>query len=267
MAKYARGRHAILIDDRSGYKIRYKDARTEWNGFRVYKGDWEAKQPQLEPGMYIGGGDPSVLFQPRPPQTTSDTIVRLGPLFGKWSGQCSGILNSGGITHGTGEEAIGMQANTSLGATSIAIVLPIPSENYQILNTALGSVVLNVDEEASLPALTATLNSSGVVIANIVFPTLPAASMNYTPSVVIGPTEDASLPQLTSTLGTVGLGAKFEVTASTLGQLTSQEGSPGLGFNAVEIPPSMAVTVTLGSITLNIPGFGTSEWGEDKWGQ
>ena len=37
--------------------------------------------------------------------------------------------------------------------------------------------------------------------------------------------------------------------------------------NAVEIPPSMAVTVSLGSISLNIPGFGTSEWGEDKWGQ
>ena len=50
MGKYARGKHAVLIDDRSGFKIKYKDARTEWNGFRVYKGDWEPKQPQLDPG-------------------------------------------------------------------------------------------------------------------------------------------------------------------------------------------------------------------------
>lgn len=49
------GKHAVLIDDRSGFKIRYKDARTEWTGFRVYKGDWEPKQPQLDPEMYIQG--------------------------------------------------------------------------------------------------------------------------------------------------------------------------------------------------------------------
>ena len=97
MGKYARGKHAVLIDDRSGFKIRYKDARTEWTGFRVYKGDWEPKQPQLDPEMYIQGGDPSVLYKPRPPQSTSDTIVSLGPLHGKFSGQCA--ANLGRVTN------------------------------------------------------------------------------------------------------------------------------------------------------------------------
>ena len=47
MAKRASGKYAYLIDDRSGRKIRYKDARTEWNGLRVYKKDWEPKHHQL----------------------------------------------------------------------------------------------------------------------------------------------------------------------------------------------------------------------------
>jgi hypothetical protein len=53
MARRASGKYAYLIDDRSGRKIRYKDARTEWNGLRVHKNDWEPKQtldpPQLGP--------------------------------------------------------------------------------------------------------------------------------------------------------------------------------------------------------------------------
>ena len=92
MGKYARGKHAVLIDDRSGFKIKYKDARTEWNGFRVYKGDWEPKQPQLDPGKYIEGSGPTVLYKPRPPQNTSATIVQLGPLHGKYSAQCAANL-------------------------------------------------------------------------------------------------------------------------------------------------------------------------------
>ena len=42
MARYAKGKRAVLIDDRSGFKIRYKDARTEWTGSRVHKKDFES---------------------------------------------------------------------------------------------------------------------------------------------------------------------------------------------------------------------------------
>ena len=66
MGKYATGKHAVLIDDRSGFKIKYKNARTEWTGFRVYKGDWEPKQPQLDPQNYISGSEANILYKPRP---------------------------------------------------------------------------------------------------------------------------------------------------------------------------------------------------------
>ena len=65
MARYAKGRRAVLIDDRSGFKIKYKDARTEWKGTRVYKGDFESKHPQLEPQKYIPAPRGNSLFKPR----------------------------------------------------------------------------------------------------------------------------------------------------------------------------------------------------------
>ena len=40
MARYTRGKHAVLMDDIFGRKIKYKDARTQWDGKRVYKGDY-----------------------------------------------------------------------------------------------------------------------------------------------------------------------------------------------------------------------------------
>ena len=49
MARYTKGKHAVAIDDRSGFKVKYKNARTEWTGSRVDKSDFESKHPQLEP--------------------------------------------------------------------------------------------------------------------------------------------------------------------------------------------------------------------------
>lgn len=49
MAKFATGKHAYAISDRSGFRYRYKDMRKEWTGALVGKDEWEAKQPQLGP--------------------------------------------------------------------------------------------------------------------------------------------------------------------------------------------------------------------------
>jgi hypothetical protein len=76
MAKRASGKYAYLIDDRSGRKIRYKDARTEWNGLRVYKKDWEPKHPQLTPPKL--GPEATSLDNPRPDVDNVPTTVRFG---------------------------------------------------------------------------------------------------------------------------------------------------------------------------------------------
>ena len=49
MPKYAAGKYAYGISDRSGFRYRLKDMRKEWNGFLVGKDEYEEKHPQLEP--------------------------------------------------------------------------------------------------------------------------------------------------------------------------------------------------------------------------
>ena len=64
MAKYASGKHAYAISDRSGFRYRYKDMRKEWNGALVGKDEYEPKQPQLGPFRKVS--DPQALKDARP---------------------------------------------------------------------------------------------------------------------------------------------------------------------------------------------------------
>jgi len=49
MAKYATGKYARAISDRSGMEFPYKEMVREWNGAFVHVSEFEPKQPQLEP--------------------------------------------------------------------------------------------------------------------------------------------------------------------------------------------------------------------------
>jgi len=49
MAKYATGKYAKAISDRSGMEFPYKEMVREWNGSLVHVSEFEPKQPQLEP--------------------------------------------------------------------------------------------------------------------------------------------------------------------------------------------------------------------------
>ncbi len=64
MAKYASGKHAYAISDRSGFRYRYRDMRKEWNGMLVGRDEYEPKQPQL--GPFRSDVDPQALRDARP---------------------------------------------------------------------------------------------------------------------------------------------------------------------------------------------------------
>ena len=64
MARYAAGKYAYGISDRSGFRYRLKDMRKEWNGFLVGKDEWEPKHPQLDPRRRPT--DAEALRDPRP---------------------------------------------------------------------------------------------------------------------------------------------------------------------------------------------------------
>ena len=76
MGKYASGKHALAISDRSGMAFPYSEMVREWNGFLVHTSEYEPKQPQLEPKPV--GSDPQALFNPRPQPASKTSLILLG---------------------------------------------------------------------------------------------------------------------------------------------------------------------------------------------
>tara|TARA_R110002072_G_scaffold299303_1_gene474591 strand:- start:1042 stop:1803 length:762 start_codon:yes stop_codon:yes gene_type:complete len=66
MAKFATGKNAYALSDRSGQRYRYRDMRKEWNGLLVGPDEYEPKHPQLGPFRTVS--DPQALKDARPPQ-------------------------------------------------------------------------------------------------------------------------------------------------------------------------------------------------------
>ena len=71
MAKYATGRFAKRISDRSGMAFPYNEMVKEWNGSTVHKSEFEPKHPQLDPRYHPT--DPQSL-QNAKPQIVSATV-------------------------------------------------------------------------------------------------------------------------------------------------------------------------------------------------
>ena len=72
MSKFAKGKYALAISDRSGQAFPWREMVTEWNGAFVHLSEYEPKQPQLEPKPFVA--DPQGLEQARPQRFPSDQI-------------------------------------------------------------------------------------------------------------------------------------------------------------------------------------------------
>ena len=72
MAKFATGKYARSISDRSGMEFPYKEMVREWNGSFVHVSEFEPKQPQLEPKAM--GGDAISLRNVRPPREAPEVL-------------------------------------------------------------------------------------------------------------------------------------------------------------------------------------------------
>ena len=64
MTKFALGKFALGISDRSGFQYKLNDMKLEWTGLLVGADEWEKKQPQLDPRRHVT--DPQALKDPRP---------------------------------------------------------------------------------------------------------------------------------------------------------------------------------------------------------
>ena len=76
MAKYATGKYAKAISDRSGMEFPYKEMVREWNGAFVHVSEFEPKQPQLEPKPM--NGDSISLRNVRPDRAEPVVAAMLG---------------------------------------------------------------------------------------------------------------------------------------------------------------------------------------------
>ena len=75
MARYASGKRALGISDRSGRAYRLKNMVREWNDLLVGKDEYESKQPQLTPSR--SKPDPQALRISRPDRTEPPVSVLL----------------------------------------------------------------------------------------------------------------------------------------------------------------------------------------------
>ena len=75
MAIYAKGKRSLAISDRSGFRVPYRNLKTEWNGLRVAPDEYEPKHPQLDPPKNII--DATALFKSRPDNDPENVIINL----------------------------------------------------------------------------------------------------------------------------------------------------------------------------------------------
>ena len=76
MAKYATGKYAKAISDRSGMEFPYNEMVREWNGSFVHVSEFEPKQPQLEPKPMNGD---SISLRNVRPDRTETAVTNLLP--------------------------------------------------------------------------------------------------------------------------------------------------------------------------------------------
>ena len=75
MPRYASGKYALGISDRSGRAYLLRDMLLEWNGLLVGKDEFETKQPQLDPRNHRS--DPQALSVSRPDRVEPAVVVLL----------------------------------------------------------------------------------------------------------------------------------------------------------------------------------------------
>jgi len=277
MAKRASGKYAYLIDDRSGRKIRYKDARTEWNGLRVYKKDWEPKHPQLTPPKL--GPEATSLDNPRPDVDNVPTTVRLGSLFGR--GTPNTVSALGRVNINVAEDADSLLIQTAFTVPTIATGYTLIGES---LSSARGSVTINTAEDADSQLLQTAFGSFNLSAQENVAGQSSSTAQG-SPVLSASSNFEATGQSLTSAQGSTDFSAQENAdgqsSASAHGTLTfqasstitspNQSAATGIGtpiINTGEDADGLQLSSGFGTISIAIDnsGWGVDSWGANAWG-
>ena len=136
MPKYATGKYAKAISDRSGMEFPYKEMVREWNRSLVHVSEFEPKQPQLEPKPM--NGDSISLRNVRPARTET-AVPRLLPLNAFTATNGSATISVNEPSHGRSTsdtvrfrdvESVGGIAATTISNSSGFTITKVDDNNY-----------------------------------------------------------------------------------------------------------------------------------------
>ena len=137
MPRYASGKHALGISDRSGRAYKLTNMILEWNGYLVGRDEYESKQPQLQPRRVRA--DPQALRISRPARTEPAVEVLLAFDSFKSSASGSAVITVTEPGHGrsTGDTVRFRNVEDFDGFTEAAIenssgfsITKVDSDNY-----------------------------------------------------------------------------------------------------------------------------------------
>ena len=146
MAKYATGKYAKAVSDRSGLTFPYREMVREWNGSLVHISEFESKQPQLEPKPM--NGDAISLRQVRPPRIEPATpkLLPLNP-FSATSGSATVSVNEPNHGRSTGDvvrfrdsELVGGIPAATINSSSGFTITKTDANNYTFPSGATASL-------------------------------------------------------------------------------------------------------------------------------
>ena len=102
MPKYASGKRALAISDRSGLQYPWREMVTEWTGAFVHVSEYEPKQPQLEPKPISSDGVSLPKVRPSRVAPAVTRIMRDDPFetYGAGSGLINVWFPGHGLTDG-----------------------------------------------------------------------------------------------------------------------------------------------------------------------
>lgn len=154
MAKFAGGKYALAISDRSGMQFPYLEMVKEWTGAWVHYSEFEPKQPQISPRPIIA--DPQGLQHVRPSRTAfpTPTILDDDPF--------STIVGDGTVT--VYEENHGRSAGDAVRFTQVKnIVGGLPIECLE-LSTTLSADISAAATTIGVASGTYFPNSTGYIV-------------------------------------------------------------------------------------------------------
>ena len=120
MAKYATGKYAKAISDRSGMEFPYREMLREWNGSLVHVSEYEPKQPQLEPKPH--GADGIALLNTRTDRVEPATPNLLpGNPFSLTNGSSTVTVKEPGHGRTTGDTVVFRNVDGSPGGIAFTV--------------------------------------------------------------------------------------------------------------------------------------------------